>query len=1100
MAEKPPRQPLGILTDAGRQKAVQDIQAIKLASRKAKNIGGESGSGMSDENIAKANQDIGEILTKKQEEVRKNKTSPYVAGTNAESITPEVAGAEVAEQNVAAEEAEKLRVAVENARNEAILNQRLDEIAAAETEKAKVEATGQQRATVVENKEAGNEPEPTVETIVVPEHGKTGQQTGHKQNLTPEQQKIVDERGARIKALFDAFERGGGQPWVQEAKLKVKDLRDALERHRKDPHGRNDAETIEWYEREIALNQRVVNGEKLVDVLDSMRTEEDKKGIEEEKEHHKNMRNELEQKPAATGSEDASKMPETGVRGVSEETEARARVEAPDTKSEADEGTAEEDSSRNEKLEREKLFQSQIENNSHPRAKSIKENLILFMDSIERDSYNTSISDKFQMLKEELSEVLYRNDIEYAGDKEIKINEEDKGIVQPILDFRKEMDALNPLDQRALTDYKDRLLGYMRDTFGLVAYTPKEGDTLNTKTMKVTKVHGTGVALLDQRIKKVVGSGYTFNDEFLEYYKESQANNKKAMKEKWNSLKGTIPDDELNKIIDEDTKTFEKYSFPTGYVRTAKVETYSSTAHEEAVKDVEAKTDPMNVDRSELEEEEAKARVEATVRKENEETKAKPDLMNMDVGRNEVEDENKLREYVRMRTQLEDRSKEFDAKAEKLGIVEKSFRRLGEKYNKLSLKSKLVIGAGLGLGAAAFTTVSMPVVFACMSGIAVQRIAGLASSFLKYEKKGKGKEGFWAGKEGAMLKAAAYSIGMTLVIGEAVHLASESSYGEAVHEWLKQHYPFGQVGDVGTEGAGASSAPHESAGAGDNVGNVEDTGAGSTTTQEINNTTDPVQKGAPTNPDANPVGNSEVASDGTEIAPKDLSAQEWRAEYAESENYIGAPEFRADHPKYPDAGSADSAVNSVTEWHELTPKEWHDELERLIRNQNAHEVANPDVEISNAEEVVVNHNNLSPDTSPVGNAGADTSHPTSLTEASHAPVAPETTFNSIVNASGLDVATSEPHIYADKGGEHLLVYGGSLAERAQLIGQYFQNPEHARDVVYGADDTNITYRIPWQLVNGETVPGEPVKTPGVLGFFKSFMEPPQPDELRKLIQ
>lgn len=152
------------------------------------------------------------------------------------------------------------------------------------------------------------------------------------------------------------------------------------------------------------------------------------------------------------------------------------------------------------------------------------------------------------------------------------------------------------------------------------------------------------------------------------------------------------------------------------------------------------------------------------------------------------------------------RNVKLDVEAKKLGIVEKSFRWIGEKYKKLGWKSKLGVGLALGVGAAAFTTVSMPIAFTCMSGIAAQRIAGLASSFLKYEKKGKGKEGFWAGKEGTMLKAMAYSFGMSAAIGEAVHLASESSYGEVVHEWLKHHYPFGSTSQVIPE---QTPEPHE---------------------------------------------------------------------------------------------------------------------------------------------------------------------------------------------------------------------------------------------------------------------------------------------------
>ncbi len=95
-----------------------------------------------------------------------------------------------------------------------------------------------------------------------------------------EQSKLVSEKDkAKAEELFKAFERGGGSIEVQEAKLRVKDLTEQLERFKKSDIF--DQETAEDLEKEIELNQRVVNGEKLVDVLDSMQSDEDKKRIEE---------------------------------------------------------------------------------------------------------------------------------------------------------------------------------------------------------------------------------------------------------------------------------------------------------------------------------------------------------------------------------------------------------------------------------------------------------------------------------------------------------------------------------------------------------------------------------------------------------------------------------------------------------------------------------------------------------------------------------------------------------------------------------------------------------------------------------------------------
>lgn len=142
------------------------------------------------------------------------------------------------------------------------------------------------------------------------------------------------------------------------------------------------------------------------------------------------------------------------------------------------------------------------------------------------------------------------------------------------------------------------------------------------------------------------------------------------------------------------------------------------------------------------------------------------------------------------------RSNELDGEAQKLGL-EGVFRSLGEKYNKLGWKSKLAVGLGLGVGTALFSSASLPAAIACMSGIAIQRIAGMASMFLKFEKNS--HEEKW-GKEKAMGKAVLYTAGMTagmlvLIAGvkEGIDFANQHDFGNATQEWLKQHWPFGEV-------------------------------------------------------------------------------------------------------------------------------------------------------------------------------------------------------------------------------------------------------------------------------------------------------------------
>jgi hypothetical protein len=108
------------------------------------------------------------------------------------------------------------------------------------------------------------------------------------------------------------------------------------------------------------------------------------------------------------------------------------------------------------------------------------------------------------------------------------------------------------------------------------------------------------------------------------------------------------------------------------------------------------------------------------------------------------------------------------------------------------------------------------------------------------------------------------------------------------------------------------------------------------------------------------------------------------------------------------------------------------------------------------------------------------------------------TVNSIVNHYGLEVPTSEPHLYADSA-KHIFVFGGSSEEQAKTIGDYFADPAHANNIIYGTDSQGV-YRIPWHVVEGKIFPGAPVRTSGFLGFFSSFMKAPGPDELKQLIK
>lgn len=141
-----------------------------------------------------------------------------------------------------------------------------------------------------------------------------------------------------------------------------------------------------------------------------------------------------------------------------------------------------------------------------------------------------------------------------------------------------------------------------------------------------------------------------------------------------------------------------------------------------------------------------------------------------------------------LKENLKERSGELDAEAAKMGGLEKLFRSWGEDYNKLGWKTKLGLGLGLGIGAGALSFVSLPAAVACLSNIALQRIAGMSSAFLKYENST--QDGKWK-KEVAMAKAMGQAGLMTggmmlLVEGvkEGVQYAKETDLGEKMGEWF----------------------------------------------------------------------------------------------------------------------------------------------------------------------------------------------------------------------------------------------------------------------------------------------------------------------------
>lgn len=111
--------------------------------------------------------------------------------------------------------------------------------------------------------------------------------------------------------------------------------------------------------------------------------------------------------------------------------------------------------------------------------------------------------------------------------------------------------------------------------------------------------------------------------------------------------------------------------------------------------------------------------------------------------------------------------------------LERWFRGVGEKYNKVGFKTKLAVGLTLSIGfGAALSFGSLPATIALIGAIGAQRTAGLASMFLKYEKTT--QEGKWQ-KEKAMAKAIGHSALMT---GGMMLLSHEA---RDLFDWMREH-------------------------------------------------------------------------------------------------------------------------------------------------------------------------------------------------------------------------------------------------------------------------------------------------------------------------
>ncbi|MEK7604822.1 MAG: hypothetical protein AAB442_03440 [Patescibacteria group bacterium] len=454
---------------------------------------------------------------------------------------------------------------------------------------------------------------------------------------------------------------------------------------------------------------------------------------------------------------------------------------------------------------------------------------------------------------------------------------------------------------------------------------------------------------------------------------------------------------------------------------------------------------------------------------------------------------------------LEERSKEIDAEAAKMGKVEEYFRAMGERYNKLGWKSKLAVGVSLGIGSGvALSFASIPAAIACLSGVAAQRVAGLSGAFIKYEKQM--QEGKWK-KEKAMAKAMRDATVMTGGMLLLMEGAREST------EWLKQHWPFGSSAVKVEHPAAPHVAPATSVP--ETVANTapateEARAAAGAVPAETTSETRSAAPGAAehTRPPILEVTVNASPGHGYEWMMKRVWEQLQQQQGIDPTKFAEGSDIR--RLLEADASSIDKVV------HQIATDPSHgffnadgtsvkiDMSAQLSINADGQlhlsDAAHPDM-VRAAEDM---------STTPV-HAEASTTfvEQSPIVEKVEAfpntaiPDAPESGTpleKSPVDASDvraeLSIPTGEPHLYAGADAHQIFVYGGTQNEQMALIQTYLtENPHTA---VLSADASG-DHRVAWHLVEGKPVASQPIRVSGFLGLFKTFADPPGPEDFKKVV-
>ncbi len=458
------------------------------------------------------------------------------------------------------------------------------------------------------------------------------------------------------------------------------------------------------------------------------------------------------------------------------------------------------------------------------------------------------------------------------------------------------------------------------------------------------------------------------------------------------------------------------------------------------------------------------------------------------------------------------RNEELDAQLEKVGGVEKGFRWIGEKYNKLGWKSKLGIGVALGLGAGIAAPVNMAVAAGFLSGIAAQRIAGLATMYLKFEKNSHGEK---YGKEKAMAKAILYAATMTAGTMYAVKEIADTDIYHRTQEWLGSMFGHNEVPNAPDEAPQAAATVTPAAGVPTTAPDAVPVSA-TTATAESSATPLPVETSTPMPTiEATPGKGYEYMMKRMweQLQEKGLDPSTY-PEGSDIRLLIEATPSNIDnvvHNIAADPGHGFFKLDGTSVRIDLGSQmtintEGNIQLGEVVKAPEGAPVTpvypQPEAVAAQPAEAV-NYPNL-PEDSDINAVPAEVDDEAVPAVAEPlqkdtVETPPETSVATEVvrNSTGLEIPITQPHIYAGDG-NRLFVFGGTLIERANAIQEFLK--ENPNKVVFASDDTG-KFRLAWHLVGGKAeVAGAPMRTTGFLGFGSTWMKPPNSEDLQKLVK